>query len=197
VTRFPGDDVFIAVLSNGRSDLGEVQKRIEALLFPKPRTVAHIDVSPYEKGEIPVWEPEGPFEWRVASKGGPVLLTLRDGGKDHDLARIELPPEKARALADRLAAFLRAGHGRGGKGMAAGAYLQPYRLDDGVVDIGDGLDIELMPQYRGQDEDGSVVVDDRITFALVDGIRGQWPIMAKMDRASAEKLLEGLKRSSR
>ena len=58
--------------------------------------------------------------------------------------------------------------------------------------IEDGLSLMLRARYEGRGEGGERVVDDRITFSLVDSIRHQWPVMVKMGDGAAHTLLAAL-----
>jgi hypothetical protein len=79
--------------------------------------------------------------------------------------------------------------------MDAGAYLRPYSIEGGEVELSDGLELRVMPRYTGRGRDGERIVDERITLIVQDKKRGQWPIMAKMDRRSARALVEDLKKA--
>lgn len=72
----------------------------------------------------------------------------------------------------------------------AGVYLFRYELDQGVLEVSEGLSWSVMPEYRGQDENGRPVVDPRPTVVLMDAGASMWPVMVIMDPDEAAALRE-------
>ncbi|MHC4340524.1 MAG: serine hydrolase domain-containing protein [Planctomycetota bacterium] len=191
--RYLEEDAVVVLLSNGKSDIHSVTKAIEEQLFPPPRIRLTIDVGPYELSEYKAAEFSGTAAWNVKKWGGEILVVLEDSKKKRAVATIHLPEGAASKLHSDLAAQLAGRRGREKKTvMDAGAYLRPYNLEEGKVEISDGLELQVMPRYTGRGRKGERIVDERITFIVLDKKRGQWPIMAKMDRRTAKALLKDL-----
>jgi hypothetical protein len=53
----------------------------------------------------------------------------------------------------------------------------------------------VLPRYVGQREDGSTIVDERITVVLEDGPNHFWPLIVKMSIDEAERLQDDLARA--
>jgi CubicO group peptidase (beta-lactamase class C family) len=194
--RYLEDDVVIVLLSNGKTNLHDVAKKIEETLFPRPAVTAVLDATPYELTEYRAIQLDGKgTSWKVASKGGPVLLTLHDDAKGHALARVHLPAGEARRLLASLEKYLR-GRGAAEGNTEAGVYLMPYR-DRKRIELTEDVVIDVMPRYSGRGEDGKPIVDPRITLFLMDRPRRFWPLMVKMSDAMAHRLAKDLAQASR
>jgi len=187
------DDVVIVVLSNGKSDVRAVTRQIDGILFQRPKVTATLDATPYTLTRYRAAELPRRTRWRVEAQGGGVRLVLEDPRTRHAAATIRMPAGPARKLGSELKALLRGkGHYRGPRGMEAGLYLLSYGQRKSRLDLEEGLEITLLPRYEGRDPSGKDIVDERITFVLVDGERNGWPVMVKMDFKSAKGLLEAL-----
>jgi CubicO group peptidase (beta-lactamase class C family) len=189
--RYLEGDTVIAVLSNGKSNIHEITKTIEDQLFPPPRITASVDVTGYELSRYRAAEFEGTAAWRVTKKGEIIHVILEDPKRQQAVATIRLPVGSAKKLRADLVANSRGDVAGAKKQMDAGAYLRPYTLRDGKLEINDGLQLIVMPRYVGRDENGKVV-DERVTLVLMDSKRRQWPVMAKMDARTAKTLVAGL-----
>jgi hypothetical protein len=180
------------VLSNGKSDIHGVTAAIEEILFPAAQLRLAIDVSPYKLSRWNAAEFPDTARWRFERSGAGVTATLADRKSKHVIATADLPTGVAEKLATDMAAMLAGGRKLAAGGMSAGAYLGPYTLKEGRLNIEDGVEVMLMPRYRGQGENGPVV-DERITFVLVDRNSRQWPVMSKLDRETAEAFVAGVR----
>ena len=76
--------------------------------------------------------------------------------------------------------------------MDAGAYLYPYRLEEGRLELTRGMELQVMSRYLGRGEDGRQVVDERILLIAADTARGMWCMMAKMGMNDAKALRRAL-----
>jgi CubicO group peptidase (beta-lactamase class C family) len=194
--RYLEDDAVVVLLSNGKSNIHALTEAIEDQLFPPARIRLTIDVGPYELSESRAAEFSGTAAWSVKKQGGEILVILEDSKKKRAVATIHLPEGAASKLRSDLATQLAGRRGREQKTvMDAGAYLRPYSIEGGEVELSDGLELRVMPRYTGRGRDGERIVDERITLIVQDKKRGQWPIMAKMDRRSARALVEDLKKA--
>jgi CubicO group peptidase (beta-lactamase class C family) len=68
----------------------------------------------------------------------------------------------------------------------------PYTPVEGVVTLPSTVEWTVMPEYHGGDEQGNTYVDKRITVVLIDEEAGFWPLILRLDTATAEKLVEEL-----
>jgi len=194
--RYLEDDVVIVLLSNGKSDIRAVNRRIDEILFARPKLTATLDVGPYDLTGYRAAELPRRTRWKVTPQGGGVHLVLEDPRTRHAAATIRVPADPARKLRSDLKAMLRRkGKFRGPRGMEAGLYLLPYGRKKSRLDLEDGLEILLQPRYEGRDPSGRDIVDERITLVLVDNERRGWPVMVKMDAKNAKGLLEGLEKA--
>ncbi|MHC4932954.1 MAG: serine hydrolase domain-containing protein [Planctomycetota bacterium] len=194
--RYLEDDAVVVLLSNGKSNVHALTNAIEEHLFPPPHIRLTIDVAPYELSDYKAAEFSGTAAWKVRRAGGEILVVLQDSRKKRAVATIHLPEGAAGKLRSDLAAQLAGRRGREKKKlMDAGAYLRPYNLEEGKVEVSDGLELRVMPRYTGRGRKGEPIVDERITFIVLDKKRGQWPIMAKMDRRSAQSLAKDLEKA--
>jgi CubicO group peptidase (beta-lactamase class C family) len=197
IVRYLEDDALIVLLSNGKTNLFEVTKRIDAILFAKPRLTAEIDIGPYKLNEHRAVELGGNVRWKAEREGQGLRLVLEDTAKKHTVATIRMPAGPAQKLRFDLDAMIRArGPEAKPAGAEAGLYLASYEIAGTRLSLEDGLAVVLMPRYSGTDEGGNDVVDERIVFVLNDEGRRQWPVMVKMDTKTAQELLAGVAKAT-
>jgi len=192
--RFPDDDVVIAVLSNGKSNIMAVEQALAGLLFPKPTLRATLNVGDFEPNENKIVELPATMTWAVEKQGAGVAVHLNDTESGKTAATLQLPVGPAKKLLSDLDGVLRGREDAADAGdVEAGMYLQPYTLDGDRLEITDGLSLMLKSKYVGRGEGGETVVDDRITFSLVDSLRRQWPVMVKMGPGTARVWRDALR----
>jgi CubicO group peptidase (beta-lactamase class C family) len=194
LVRYLDDDRLIVVLSNGRSDIHAVTRALERVASPAPALRAVIDVGPHELNRWKAAEFPDTARWSFARTRDGVTATLHHRKTKHAIAVLDLPAGVARKLVGDVAELLDGARRLAGGGMGAGVYLSAYAPERGKVVIEDGLEILLRPRYEGGGPDGEIV-DERITLVLCDTGRGQWPVMAKMDRETAEAFVAGLRKT--
>jgi CubicO group peptidase (beta-lactamase class C family) len=189
--RLPEEDAVIVVLSNGRTNIHAITARLEAKLLPSPALTLDIDVSPHELTQYNAVIFDGDAKWKV-TKSETVDLALLDP-KGHAVLTIHLPAGRATMLRRELETRLR--NRKPGlktkQGMEAGVYLVAHRGLGKKFSLDQDLAISVMPRYRGRGPDGPIV-DERPTLIITDRKKRSWPLMAKMDEASARALLKQL-----
>ena len=191
--RHLDEDVVVVVLSNGKVNPYTASKAIEDHLFPPPKIRAHIDVSPYKLSKHRAAEFDGNATWRVKKTKGAFEFVLEDKVSRHKIIRLTIPAGAARKLLKDLERQITGKRAWGKEHqMHAGAYLLNYRLENGKLTIEDGLELRLMPRYVGMAEGGRRVVDERVLLVVMDRKRSFWPVMAKMDKATARELRKAL-----
>ena len=193
IARYPEDDALIVVLSNGRSDIMAVEQALGDHLFPKPVLRATLNVGDFAPDERKIAELPGTLAWAARKDGAGVAVRLEDTASGKTAATLHLPAGPAKKLLSDLEAALRGRDEDDEASVEAGLYLQPYALAGGSLEITDGLSLMLRPRYVGRGEGGKTVVDERITFSLVDSLRHQWPLMVKMGPAAARALRDDLR----
>jgi CubicO group peptidase (beta-lactamase class C family) len=193
IARYPEDDAVIVVLSNGKSDLHAVERALGDLLFPKPVLRATLNVGDFAPDERKIAELPGTLAWAARKDGAGVTVRLEDTASGKTAATLHLPVGPAKKLLSDLDGALRGREDDDDASVEAGMYLQPYTLAGDTLEITDGLSLMLRSKYVGRGEGGKTVVDERITFSLVDSLRHQWPLMVKMGPAAARALRDGLR----
>ncbi len=131
--------------------------------------------------------------WIVTLRNDDLSLILADDGEA--VATIAFPATMGKKVIADLEAALKGRKVEGDSVMEAGLYLGSYAPGGSEMKLNDGLEISVLPRYEGVDEDGHEVIDDRPTFVLVDRKKGQWPVMAKMNAAAAQKLLDDVRKA--
>ena len=195
--RYLEDDVVVAILSNDRRDLGELEEAISALVFPAPRIGAVVDATPYRLNRYRAAEVAGPLAWTVEKRERLVTMTLRDG--DHVTVEIRCAPEAVRGFAPALerAIAVRAKDDPGGEAaVEAGLYLLRYPAGQTRLTIDDGVELLFHDEYRGQGPDGREIVDRRPILIVKDAGSGDWPAIVRMNVAAARALLEALRKAA-
>lgn len=188
--RWLEDDTFLAVLTNGEGDPFLAERAILPLLFPPPRLEADLDAGPNEPNENgAVVATEGvTLEVSRATPGA--ALVVRTGR--HALATLRLTRGHVEKLAADLGQALAGREAESSPAATeAGLYLGPYGGEK-VLHLSEGLMLEVRPRYEGRGADGQPVVDDRPLLVLVDGRRGAWPLMVKMNAAAARGFAKAL-----
>ena len=197
LVRYAKEDVVIAILSNGKSDMFKVTKALEAVVFPPPRVTLSLDVSPFKLSKWKAALLGLGASWQVKRAGNEVRLILIHTAKKRAVATITLPVGGAAALRRSLSATLKRKR-PGKKGTPAqtesGLYLNGYRLRAGKLALEAGLTLRIMPRYVGTGAGGKRIVDERPTLVLTDTTSGQWPVMTHLNLPAARALLRDLDR---
>jgi CubicO group peptidase (beta-lactamase class C family) len=189
LVRYLGEDAFVAVLSNGRSDLGRLVAAIDRVLFPSPMVEAVVDIGARPQTEYLATTLSAGVRWEATRDGEVVVLRVLEGGDAP--VTVRLPVGRVSALAASLAAAIEARRRDDPGGPAAteaGIYFSAYGPGTKRVELAEGLEVRVLPLYQGQDQDGRPVEDRRVVVLLDDTARGQWPFMAKLNVAAAADL---------
>jgi len=194
--RYLDEDVVIVVLSNGKTSPHGITKAIEEQLFPAPKVTVSIDVSGYTLSKYRAVVFEGTARWRVKKQGGSFDLILEDPKRKHAVITIRLPkPAFKKLLGDLERAILKKRGGKTGRNrMDAGAYLYPYQLEKGRLELTEGMELQVMSRYVGRGEGGERVVDERILLIATETSRRMWCMMAKLGIKDAKALRKSLLR---
>jgi beta-lactamase regulating signal transducer with metallopeptidase domain len=119
------------------------------------------------------------------------VITLADDFKKVALIS-RVPIADALALANeikRLAAEKRAAGALPGNGDSNIVVApQIYKQDNAGMAHVAGLSFMALPGYSGIGQDNQRITDDRITLIINDQANGFWPLVARLDLATAEKL---------
>ena len=191
--RYVDEDIVIALLSNGKSDVFAVQRAIEEVLFPKALVTMSIDVTRFELDDARSVRVDVE-SWSVRRLDDMVGFTLLHPDDDEPMVTIDAPIGIAKRLHADLAQMLvgRADEKDEGPSMEAGVFLWNLGGDNRAISMR-GLELTVMPRYAGMDEEGNQFVDERITFVVQDQKNGFWPVMTKMNVLASRKLLEALR----
>jgi CubicO group peptidase (beta-lactamase class C family) len=192
--RYLDEDLVIAILSNGRQDIIAVETAILEVLFPAPRVEVMIDATPYELNDIRAAMLESDLAWEVKRDGKSVRITLRRD--THTALAIIAPIGVAEVMIRDLeqAVAARAGDDDGrGPALEAGLYFYAYPEGTKQLELKKRIKILIMPSYFGLDENGRSIVDRRVTLVVQDTGRAFWPSIVKMNRETAQDLLERLR----
>ncbi|MGE3172117.1 MAG: serine hydrolase domain-containing protein [Planctomycetota bacterium] len=190
------EDADVVVLTNDQCDPRAVAQVLEQTLLPSPALTLTIDTGPYEVGNHRSCELGDAARLRVAVVDGGFAIALVDGARDdHEAARLVVPKHRAAKVQAQLEAAIRGARADGVEAVEAGLYLSVYPADARTLELGDGLELNVMPRYRGMGEGGKPVVDERVTFVVVDSARGIWPVMVKLGPRAAAQLLEDVDRA--
>lgn len=192
LSRFLEDDATIIVLTNEQGDFYAIESAVSDLLFPAPKIDVKLSWGKRELTKYQALELKK-AAWGARREGDGVTLALTEG--DDEVATIAMPAGVAKKVAADLEAALKGRKPDGDPAIEAGLYLVTYELDGDTLRLGDGLEVSVLPRYEGVDEEGREIIDDRPTFILVDRKKGQWPVMAKMNAAAAQKLLDGVRQA--
>jgi CubicO group peptidase (beta-lactamase class C family) len=195
IARYLEDDVFIAVLSNGKQNVMAVEKAISELLFPKPSVTVTIDAAPFALNRYRAAMLASDLSFDVKKEGGSIRIVLRH--KKHDGLSILVPGAYAkkmiRELSQAIAVRERDDEGRKAA-IEAGLHLNAYPGKTKIT-LDEKAEIVFMPEYRGRGEDGRVIVDKRVIMVVQDAARGFWPSIVRMNVSAAKELLAGLEKS--
>lgn len=141
---------------------------------------------------------------RVAEAKGPssIRMSLIDGQSRKAAAEVDLNTDAARALAAQIEKLLADRAAKGAKSATEGTMdsciaAMPYAIDgEGVVTLPGGIAMQALPRYHGVKEDGSKILDDRITIIASDEAQSFWPILTRIDDDIARRLAADLKTSA-
>jgi CubicO group peptidase (beta-lactamase class C family) len=193
LVRYLEEDAFVAVLSNGRSDPGKVVAALDRLLFPSARLEAVVDIGDRAQSEYLATTLSADVRFEAKREGDVVVLRCLEG-RDAPVT-VRLPVGATRILIPSLSAAIEARRRDdpgGAAAVEAGIYFSVYGPGTKRVELSDGLEVRVLPMYRGQDRDGRPVEDRRVVLLLDDTKHGQWPFMAKLNVAAAADLLAKL-----
>ena len=131
-----------------------------------------------------------------------ITLVLEDRERSFWPIVARLDDDEARQLTNTLAQFIRdkalagpnADHEA--RGMTTSLYTKAYTLNEHkAFELGgDGVAFRVLASYRGVDERGERVTDERITLVLQDAEKSFWPAISWLDLASARTLHAELER---
>ena len=192
--RWLEDDVMLAILSDGKSNLFAVERAVTEKLFAPPKLVADLDATGFEVSEYRAVVATEGVAWAVERDKATLTLRLRRG--ERDLAVVRAP----RAVTTRLATELE-------QALASSRYEpkdEPAAMEAGVyfgvlggsgvkAHVDEDLALRVMPSYRGQTPEGEPVEDPRAVLVLEWAGRG-WPVMVKMNPAATQALLDALRK---
>ncbi|MBI3272291.1 MAG: beta-lactamase family protein [Planctomycetes bacterium] len=198
LARYPEEDVFVAVLSNGACEPFALEARLFEALVPPASAggglEATFDLRGRKLTEFGAFEIKSGVRWEAEAKNAGILVRVVDVADGKAFAEVTLPAGTAKEFAHALDGLVDAKKvgGGGGKGVEAGVYALGRPLPpDRVWRLSGRLELRLLPQYVGVNEKGPHV-DDRITLFLDDKEAGGWPLLALLDVASAEELRAAL-----
>ena len=196
LARYLEDDVVIVVLSNGGTNVHAIEQALSAVLFRPPQIevlIRHAGLQ-FNKWQAAIFGTGG--AWKASKRGDKIVVALHVPKRKAAVAEITLPKDLARGLAASLVNAC-TGKRPGGRNMDAGVYLNGYMLGASPFQITKNLTLTVMPQYRGDGEDGQPILDIRPTLVLKDTRSGQWPVMVKMDVGVAQGLAKRLRALAR
>lgn len=127
-----------------------------------------------------------------------VMLSLVDGQTERTAAEVVLTREAAKTMAGQIRSLIAERQTAGKASKSAGTMeacvaALPYTIrGDGSVDLPVGIDMQVLPVYRGVRPDGANITDERVTIVANDGVRSFWPLLARVDDDVARKLAEDL-----
>jgi CubicO group peptidase (beta-lactamase class C family) len=196
VSRWLEEDVLVVILTNGKSDLGAVERAITALLFPASRIEADVDVGTHELSAFRALERKEGLAWQAAREGDRLRLSLRLG--DATVAEIRMPKAYAAKLAADLERALSAypDDPGGPPAMEGGVYLAAYPAGTKRLHLDADLAIRIQPRYDGIGADGKPIADLRPVFVLDDRKNRMWPVMVKMNVVATRALLDAVRKAS-
>jgi len=177
------------------SDLQSAAKALEEALYPPPRLSLAIDTAPYTLSKWKAAELKTTAAWTVARAKNELTLALVVAKTKHRAAVVTVPVGLGRKLrADLVRCFRARALPKQGDAPVteSGMYLYPYALKDKKLRLERKLALHVMPRYVGSGEGGKRIVDERITFVVVDAGGRRWPVMTKLNQAAAKALIEGL-----
>ncbi len=192
--RWLEDDVMLAILSDGKSNLFAVERAVTDKLFAPPKVVADLDATGFEVSEYRAVVATEGVVWVVERDKATLTIRLRRG--DRDLAVLRAP----RAVTARLATELE-------QALASSRYEpkdEPAAMEAGVyfgvlggtgvkAHVEEDLALRVLPSYRGQTPAGEPVEDPRAVFVLDWAGRG-WPVMVKMNPMATQALLDAIRK---
>lgn len=181
VARWLEDDAFVAVLSNGKTNVLEVERALASLLFAPPRVEVEVDSgSRRPDGNGAVRSDSATFS--AKAERGSVVIRMAVG-KD-DLATIRLPDGYAKKVAADLESVLTGRDDLDAKpSLDAGIYLGAYG-GARKVRLEEETSVQVLPRYPG-----STGTEEVVVFVVVDGRKRNWPVMVKLNGSAAKALL--------
>ncbi len=185
VSRWVEEDAWVVVHPHDENDPFAAERAILPLLFPATPLEARLDNAKVAANEHGAAIVDVDVSLR-AEKAGSGCRLLVKAGKD-ELAELRLTPGHVRKLLADLEQVLKGREAEVGEpAIEAGVYLGPYRTR--TIELKEGLTLELRPRYEGRKEDGTPVVDERPLLVLIDGKRGAWPLMVKLNARACRDL---------
>jgi CubicO group peptidase (beta-lactamase class C family) len=196
VARWLEEDALVVVLSNGKSDVHGVERALGALLFPPPRLSLALDAGSLALGGHGQLVREGGAEWRVSKAGGQARLELLVEG--HRAADLGAPVGVLTKLVADLESALAASAFPEPDAEAAtgvGVFFNLFGRGVRTARLDDGLELRVMPRYRGQGEDGQRVEDLRTVLVVASRQPSGWPILVQMNPKAVRALIEALRKA--
>ena len=195
MVRFEEEDSAIILLSNGHTNLYRLALALEELIYPAPAASLTIDVRGYELNAYRAVVRTDEWVWRVAGQQDGIRLTLVNLLDDAQIARVDVPLPIAQKLGNDLRRVIenKPADTQAKTSTEIGVYLYAYQGKRSVAI--EGVDFRVMPRYSGRDDDGNLVVDDRITFIAMDAERSFWPVLSKLSDQAAADLLGDIEKA--
>ena len=191
--RWLEDDVMLAILSDGTTDVYGVERAVTATLFAPPKLVADLDGTGFEVSEYRAVVATEGVAWVVEHDRTTLTLRLRRG--ERDLAVVRAPRAVTTRLTTELAQALASSRYEPKDepaAMEAGVYFGVLGGTGVKAHVDEDLALRVMPSYRGQTPEGVPVEDPRAVLVLEWAGRG-WPVMVKMNPAATQALLDALR----
>lgn len=204
VTRYPKENALIVTLCDEHHNPMMIDRALRGALFagddeggPAIGAVVHFGLRADEANEYGVvtLREDVAFvvERRDAADGNGdadarVVLRVQAGGDE--LVRIEMQRGVAKKLAHELRQVQEAKNGDEPEQPEVVLASKVYEQDEaGDIALREPLNWRVMPKYVGVGRDGQRVEDARTTVVLRDPARQFWPIILRLDGATAEALL--------
>lgn len=203
--RIPARGIVIAVLTNDRQNPAALADKLLAELLPEERTgiEASLHIEGLELNEYKAAVIERDVRVNVSPKiiepdGAParldITIAVPTGNGPADAVRMALMPGQAAKTAAEIRAVLAAKPAgqRTAEGIEATIATLRYAPKSGVIRLPPEVKLVVMPRYSGRGENGAPIVDERVCLVLMDEANGFWPMILKLDRASAHELADAL-----
>lgn len=199
-SRLPEQRIVCVVLTNENNDPSSIEHALLDVLDGKPLPsvtgFATLDGCTINKLGVVEIRTTGICEAQPADKAGFVRLLVRDGAAGKDIATLTLDWGSAATLAIQLQQMIslrKEADIDAHTGTDVIVATMPYVLDESKrVQFPAGLRVQVLPEYRGTDEQGRPVTDSRITLVVSDAANSFWPVIVKLATADARTLADAL-----
>lgn len=205
LVRIPARGIVIAVLTNDRHNPAALADKLLAELLPEERTgieaslhIEGLELNEYKAAVIDrdvrinvspaIDEPDG------APTRLEITVAVPTGNGRADAVRMAMMPGQATKTAAEIHAALAAKPAgqRTAEGIEATIATLRYAPENGMIRLPREVKLVVMPRYTGRGIDGAPIVDERVCLVLMDEANGFWPVILKLDRASAHELADAL-----